>query len=71
MMRKKMIIWLSLVLILVMATAMGCASQPQEKSGPFKGMEAPDFALKDMSGTEWTLSSLKGSSVALIFFTSW
>lgn len=41
------------------------------KVGPFKGMQAPDFTLKDMEGTEWTLSELKGNSVALVFFTSW
>lgn len=41
------------------------------KTGPFKGMLAPDFTLKDIEGKEWKLSSLKGNSVAVIFFTSW
>lgn len=47
------------------------ASEEAVKTGPFKGMVAPDFTLKDLDGTEWTLSQLKGNSVALVFFTSW
>lgn len=43
----------------------------QVKVGPFQGMQAPDFTLKDLSGTQWQLSELKGNSVALVFFTSW
>lgn len=46
-------------------------SEETVKVGPFAGMQAPDLTLKDLDGTEWTLSALKGNSVALIFFTSW
>lgn len=70
--RNKLIFWLSLILVLAMAVGSGCAAKTQDtESGPFKGMQAPDFTLKDLSGTEWTLSELKGNSVALVFFTSW
>ncbi len=85
--QKMRSIWLSVLLIIVVAvTVAGCTPKAQEtvsqpgqdpaapaavKTGPFKGMQAPDFVLKDLAGTAWTLSELKGSSVALIFFTSW
>lgn len=75
---------LLLILILVLAVTAGCQSTPvtpsdtaapadasATKTGPFKGMQAPDFTLKDMADTSWTLSELKGNAVALIFFTSW
>lgn len=39
--------------------------------GPFQEMIAPDFTLKDIDGNEFTLSELKGNSVALVFWTSW
>lgn len=41
------------------------------KTGPFAGMQAPDFTLKDLAGKSVKLSDLRGNSVALIFFTSW
>ncbi len=41
------------------------------KEGPFEGMRAPDFTLNDLEGNEVTLSSLKGQSVALIYWTTW
>lgn len=84
--RKQTGLWLSTVLILVMLAGTGCTGAPQTPSappetapaaeetvkvGPFKGMQAPDFTLKDLAGTAWTLSELKGNSVALVFFTSW
>ena len=47
------------------------AADNTAKVGPFKGMAAPDFVLKDLDGTAWTLSKLKGTSVALVFFASW
>ena len=33
-----------------------------------KGMEAPDFELKDASGKTWRLRDLKGNSVVLFFY---
>ncbi len=82
--RKRSIAGLSLIAVLVLAIGAGCAPEPVKtpsappptesnagKTGPFQGMQAPDFTLKDIGGTEWQLSELKGSSVALIFFTSW
>lgn len=53
------------------AEAPAAGQETEAKIGPFAGMQAPDFTLTDMDGTEWTLSALKGNSVALIFFTSW
>lgn len=35
------------------------------------GTEAPDFTLKDINGTEHTLSQLRGSYVVLDFWASW
>lgn len=80
----KWFIGLLLTAVLLAALAGGCAAGPSKtpeapsapqsaeaKTGPFKGMRAPDFTLKDLDGTSWQLSELKGNSVALIFFTSW
>lgn len=53
------------------AEAQVAVQEQATKTGPFKGMQAPDFKLVDMDGTEWSLSQLKGNSVALVFFTSW
>lgn len=85
--RKSSFAWLlltaTLVLVISGCAPKVPASQPaapetqgsvqanELKTGPFKDMLAPDFKLMDMAGTEWTLSQLKGSSVALVFFTSW
>lgn len=72
---------LLMILIIVLAVLTGCQAAPQDtqappengalKTGAFKGMLAPDFTLEDMTGKAWTLSELKGNSVALVFFTSW
>src|SRR2546423_12590228 len=32
---------------------------------------APDFTLPDLSGTEWTLSQVRGSKVVLYVYGSW
>jgi len=82
--RKRRMIGLFLIAVLILAIGAGCAPNsvkapatppPAEsnagKTGPFQGMQAPDFTLKDIGGAQWQLSELKGSSVALIFFTSW
>lgn len=54
------------------AEPQGTVQKTEEaKAGPFKDMRAPDFTLKDLEGTAWKLSELKGGSVALVFFTSW
>lgn len=53
------------------ADAPGVVQEQAIKTGPFKAMQAPEFKLMDMAGAEWTLSQLKGNSVALVFFTSW
>lgn len=72
---------LLMILIIALAVMAGCQAAPRAtqapptgeapKTGAFKGMLAPDFTLEDMTGKAWTLSELKGNSVALVFFTSW
>ena len=39
--------------------------------GPIKGAYAPDLALTDLSGEEWTLADLRGKAVLLNFWTTW
>ncbi len=45
--------------------------QAPELENPLEGTEAPDFTLKDILGSDLTLSSLRGKYVVLDFWGSW
>lgn len=44
---------------------------PGDGPAPRVGAEAPDFTLKDLSGKEYMLSSLRGKPVMLNFWATW
>lgn len=43
----------------------------RERGEALKGGVAPDFALPDLTGREWTLGGLRGAKVLLIAYASW
>ena len=49
----------------------GAAARPEPKLSVKVGDAAPDFALKDLAGTEMSLASLKGKVVVLDFWATW
>lgn len=56
-------------------TVLGAAAQDADSRYATEllkpGTEAPDFTLKDINGTEHTLSQLRGNYVVLDFWASW
>lgn len=56
-------------------TVLGAAAQDADSRYATEllkpGTEAPDFTLKDINGTEYTLSQLRGNYVVLDFWASW
>ena len=58
-------------LTVVWASAVRAAPAPEEKTGLKVGEKAPEFTLKDQTGTERSLRDLlKGGPVALVFYRS-
>jgi hypothetical protein len=51
------------------AAALGASAR--ERAEALRGGVAPDFTLPDLSGREWTLSSLRGKKVLLVAYASW
>jgi len=49
--------------------ALGASAR--ERAEVLQGGVAPDFALPDLSGREWSLSGLRGKKVLLIAYASW
>lgn len=43
----------------------------RERGEELKGGVAPDFALPDLTGREWTLGGLRGKKVLLVAYASW
>ena len=41
------------------------------RAAPITGALAPDLALQDLNGEDWTLSGLKGKVVLLNFWATW
>jgi peroxiredoxin len=58
----------AMVLLAVLA-ACGCSKKDEKPA--VAGNPAPDFTLKDLSGKEVTLSSLKGKVVLVNFWATW
>jgi len=56
---------LALVLLLLFLRAIRV---PQAQIASAQGKPVPDFTLKDQDGHDFTLSSLRGSPVLLIFY---
>lgn len=46
-------------------------TKPTDTAGKTKDLTAPDFAIKNLSGQSFKLSSQKGKHVLLIFITTW
>jgi peroxiredoxin len=62
--------YLCLSLMLLLIALPGCS--PKEAKQPaMEGNTAPDFVLKDLSGKEIKLSSLRGKVVVLNFWATW
>ncbi len=54
------------------ATTQQDRSEPADLPvGPIEGAYAPDLALTDVNGKEWTLSDMRGKEVLLNFWTTW
>ena len=51
------------------AASLGACAR--ERAEVLRGGVAPDFALPDLSGREWTLGSLRGKKVLLVAYASW
>jgi thiol-disulfide isomerase/thioredoxin len=69
--RTSLPVWLHL-LALAGAVLAGILIFPIVSSGaPVTGSVAPDFALKDLSGTNQRLSEFRGDVVVLTFWASW
>lgn len=51
------------------AASLGASAR--ERSEVLKGGIAPDFALPDLTGREWTLGGLRGKKVLLVAYASW
>ena len=49
----------------------GGAARPEPQLAVKAGDAAPDFALKDLAGTEVSLASLKGKVIVLDFWATW
>jgi len=64
-------VWLHVV-ALAIAVLAGIFAFPLISHGaPARGDVAPDFALKDLSGTNQRLSEFRGDIVVLTFWASW
>jgi peroxiredoxin len=62
--------YLCLSLMLLLIALPGCSRKEAQKP-VVQGSTAPDFALKDLSGKEIKLSSLRGKVVVLNFWATW
>lgn len=61
-----------LIALIILAGIVGMVWLKSSKYEPVVvGAYAPDFTLKDMSGKEYTLSSLKGKVVFVNFWATW
>jgi cytochrome oxidase Cu insertion factor (SCO1/SenC/PrrC family) len=63
-------------LLVVLSACSGSATQnPSETAdlqvAPVEGAHAPELTLSDLSGTEWTLSELRGKVILLNFWATW
>jgi peroxiredoxin len=57
-----------LTLVPVLCMAAGCSKR---SSSPGEGSVAPDFTIKDLSGSSLQLSQLRGTVVLLNFWATW
>ena len=62
--------YLCLSLMLLLIALPGC-SRKEAQQPAMEGNTAPDFVLKDLSGKEIKLSSLRGKVVVLNFWATW
>ncbi|GFO56595.1 thioredoxin [Geomonas sp. Red276] len=60
--------WICAVLVLAALAITGCT---KEEAPAVEGNLAPDFTLKDLSGREVKLSSLRGKVVLVNFWATW
>lgn len=60
--------WMYALLLLLLFGATACS---KEEKPAVEGNYAPDFTLKDLSGKEVQLSTLKGKVVLLNFWATW
>lgn len=61
-----------IIAIVILAGIIGAVWLKSSKYAPVVvGSTAPDFSLQDMSGKEYTLSSLKGKVVFVNFWATW
>ncbi|UCD87613.1 MAG: TlpA family protein disulfide reductase, partial [Desulfobacterales bacterium] len=58
-------------LISALVTFFICGCGGQEEKTPLASHTAPDFALRDLSGSVYRLSDLRGRVVVLNFFATW
>lgn len=62
---------IALGLLIGAGIAQAAKPAPEEKTGLMVGTKAPEFKLKDQTGTERSLTGLlKEGNVALVFFRS-
>jgi cytochrome c biogenesis protein CcmG/thiol:disulfide interchange protein DsbE len=59
-----------LALIALAATAVACPPAPEAETAS-EAQAAPDFAVKDLAGTELTLAGYKGKVLVLNFWATW
>jgi peroxiredoxin len=57
------------MMLLALLAVCGCSKHVEEPA--VEGKPAPDFTLKDLSGRDVTLSSLKGKVVLVNFWATW
>ena len=63
-----------LILFVITVSLCGCTSQDSTTRGQESaliGKHAPDFTLRDLKGTQVSLSALKGKPVVLNFWATW
>ena len=70
-MKKIVLIVAALACIFVYARTAVCAEPAKPVTGVMKGQIAPDFALKDITGKQISLSSAKKNVVCLLFWATW
>jgi cytochrome oxidase Cu insertion factor (SCO1/SenC/PrrC family) len=67
--RRRKILLTTLALLLLAAALVGRKMIVPKPQSPFASLQpAPDFTLNDQDGKPFTLSSLRGSRVVLVFY---
>jgi peroxiredoxin len=70
-MKRTALILAAFVYCMTYAPAAWCAEPAKPANGVMKGQVAPDFALKDITGKQIALSSVKNNVVCLQFWATW